>query len=429
MDLNVPPHGGSGVAVDVRALGLARTDRPKLNFSVQQCAAPNQARVRLSIPLDAGQPDEAEALATLAEDGKLDVAYDATIDLEVQRRALSEELARLYAGKGNLLSRELKLERDNLLELLLPLATLGRSILNSLVFGATLRGFGADPAYRAMVHRAVVSALSRPQRIEVGESSARLFPWALLFHDVPVRLQSTNRSTLDPGRFWGFMHEIQEKPPGTSVRRDLPDPPVIASSVCSDVDARGWHTRRKHPFYCRQAEQRHFTIKRLDDIDALGEELVNFQADCLYFFGHAHDELAASRSGIELRKRTLTVDKLRNELKAPSFSHDPVVVFLNGCHTASIQGWNVESFLGMLASEKVDRVCFLGSIAGIPPEFAKWFATYFWVDFLLQRLPIGPALLRARRAMLRRWNNPLGLLYTVLGRTDTRFMEPPRAPS
>jgi hypothetical protein len=409
--------GGLGGPIDSRLFASARPTRPKVSLHVRRVDA-NEVEVRLSLPLDETVPDE-RAACPLAQNFRLDVRYLVEMDIRAERAALAHQLAAMYrTDEGRLLIGPKPLTPAQLRRILAPLALQGWSILDRLLFFAAPRGY---PDHTELVQRAVRTALSRPQIVDVV-SSEPLFPWALLFDG--RGFSTTDLLTLDPERFWGFQHEIQERSEGTSPLCQLPARPKIVKSVCSQADVQGWHADSTHPL----ARYNHVVTSAT--VPELEQMLGSFEGDCFYFFGHAgHDSEPPipATSWIKLRGVQLTVAALQAQ-RSPRFSNERVVVFLNGCRTSPLGAWNAGSLLGYLCRHGGGRVCCLATVAEVPEDFAAQLARHFWEAFVFERRPIGQALLEARRAMLQQPpHSPLGLVYTLLGRVDTRIPEDPHA--
>jgi hypothetical protein len=165
----------------------------------------------------------------------------------------------------------------------------------------------------------------------------------------------------------------------------------------------------------------------------LGTALQKFDGDCLYFYGHAYheegDKPVACKSWLQLRSVNLTVSMLKQDFKpAPNYSKRPVVTFLNGCRTSPMHQWHENTVAGFLCINGDNRVCCVSSVAEIPEQFAAEFARYFWEHFSINYRRIGEALLNARLDLLNIYNNPLGLSYSLFGRSDTHIVNPPAAP-
>ena len=79
-----------------------------------------------------------------------------------------------------------------------------------------------------------------------------------------------------------------------------------------------------------------------------------------------------------------------------------------------------ELIAGLLCLRSGGRVACVTSFAEVPIAFGRRFAQLFW-GFFLAGTNAGEALLHARTAMLDQYNNPVGLLYNLFGRVETRI--------
>jgi hypothetical protein len=94
--------------------------------------------------------------------------------------------------------------------------------------------------------------------------------------------------------------------------------------------------------------------------------------------------------------------------------------FLNACQTAA--GGNYEnSLLGFLHDRRATAI--LGSETLLPDPISGKFAVEFY-EGLLRSVPLGKAVLRARRRLIERYNNPIGLFYTLIGNPLLQVNEP-----
>ncbi len=112
---------------------------------------------------------------------------------------------------------------------------------------------------------------------------------------------------------------------------------------------------------------------------------------------------------------TIEILALRGEFEAgytPGASSPlNAVFFLNACQTAA--GCNYEnSLLGFLYDRRATAI--LGSETLLPDPISAKFAVEFY-EGLLRGVPLGKAVLRARRRLIERYNNPIGLFYTLIG--------------
>lgn len=381
-------------------------------------------KVTLSVILDPSRPDEQAVIETFAPDRNLTIEYVAELDLEAERKALSEHFARLYRRSEltadlrapQLVSfKETKEKADQLGRAMMPVARYGRSVHRRLFEDIELRGFIDADAPRIMA--ALRSALRRDHLVFIT-SPVSLFPWAFLYGD--EGLDKDNHTTLHLDRFWGFRHQIQEGIEGASPHVHLPGAPVIAAAVAPDQDAPREHLAGPLGKLAEGAPER---VQWIDSAARLREVMVHFPGDCLYFFGHAlqDDPPTPTTSALRLQELDVTVEEICEE-EGPRFDKPLVLVFLNGCETTPLHVWNKGSFVGLFfqGREVKGRVCCISTFAEVPAAFARRFGQRFW-DRFLNHATLGAALLGARRDLLEELLNPLGLVYTLFGRIETRI--------
>ena len=384
--------------------------------------------VTLSLPLDPNYPSEASAIEHFGlgqgNDGYLSIQYSLSMNFEVGRHELDTEVSNIYGDEENEILGKEELEivgKRQLRKLLAPLATLGANTFYRLFLDEEIKLLRPNETHRAIVRGAVSSIFSRSQIISIetqvspGQKSTPLFPWAFLYDD--RNFDSSNQSTLDPMRFWGFRHVIQEELECTATIKKLPPMPSILTAVCSHADNAQWHKRSEHALVKHNG-----SITEAPTVNELGKALAACDADCFYFFGHAYqpNPPIQTKSCLMLRGQSLTVDDLNRRYQAPHFNKNPVLAFLNGCRTSPLHVWDKESIAGFICEKEDQKVCCVSTVASVPASVAAMFGCHFWKLFLNRKLPVGDAVLKTRRVLLRKWNNPLGLLYTVFGSVDTR---------
>jgi hypothetical protein len=389
-------------------------------------------RVTLSLPLDASySAAEAKAKSLFVapdRDDYLDVIYTVKMNFEVKRKTFEDELRKIYGNKGNeILGKEDlgKVKARQLRSILTPLANLGANIFETLFLSDEKKLLSHDDErHGAIVNDAISSVFSRPQIISIrsprlpGQLRIALFPWAFLYDD--SQFNPANEATLKPHRFWGFKHQIQEDIDYSAPCLSLTSSPSILTAICPDADKTQYHSEPAHAF-----KKLNSNITQVTTVKELGDALKNFTDDCFYFYGHAFhpDPPEQTQSRLELRGESLTVDVLKRLYKPAQvnkrFTKDTVLTFLNGCQTAPLNVWDDQSFAGYLCDQGKWRVCCVVTVASVPGSVAAMFGHHFWKLFLLRKLPLGDALHKTRRVILRKWNNPLGLLYTVFGSVDT----------
>lgn len=393
----------------------SQPDRDKLDLQFQHLKD-DSYKLTMIIPLDPSLPAEAEAARLFGLGGRnsLVVRSEITLDFEAEKLAFIKILNQLYDSDiGQALSSDIlqQISDAHLREWLNPLIDQGQSVFYRLFISNQIlyEKFTDDDV--PILKAAIKSAFSRPQVLSIYDDNP-LFPWAFLYNDEDY--DPTNRLSIKPERFWGFMHEVQEELPVTPARIHLSPDLEIITAVDSYIDTEGVHDSDDYPFSKVKTRSAH-------DIHQLRDELTNFQSHCLYFFGHADhaDPPTPSTSWLELLATRLMVSELERR-EAPQFKNNPVVGFLNGCNTSPLTCWNDSSLVGYLCIRGKKHLCCVASVGALPATFALEFARAFWEEFLCGK-HIGTALLSARRDMLKRWNNPLGLLYSLFGRVDTHI--------
>lgn len=406
--------------LDPSLLGPQRPQQPRVR--VEFDAGPAGAlTVTLLVPLDARvAPEQAALEAFSPEGGVLDVQCSVEIDLAAERADFARAFAAAYR-RDDPLAAALRADALEPLaptavrDLLAPFAAQGASVFQRLF--QPDRYLNYNDADAPLVRGAVLSALRRPQIVSVL-SDEPLFPWAFLFEDARFDPLAGPR-TLDPLMFWGFRHQLQLEVEGTAPRPVLPATPAIVAAVCPETDATQSHRDPTHPLARFDVAGHPVTWVR--NVFELREVLRHFDADCLYFYGHADHGRppTPTTSWIKLRGSALSVAEIQRTRKGP-FARNPVLVFLNGCNTAPLDAWNDASVIGYLCLRGDRRICCVGTAAEIPAAYATAFAREVW-DALFRHESLGAAVLAARAALYRRYNNPLGLLYVLFGKAETRL--------
>lgn len=378
--------------------------------------------VTLGLVLDPSQPDEQAAIDAFAPDGCLEVRHLAELNLEAERNALSDRFTHLYR-KSELAAdlrapqlvslREPAEKANQLRRAMMPVAVRGRSVYRRLLEPGELLNYSDADA--PLVRAALRSALRRDHLVVI-KSPVSLFPWTFLYGG--EGLDKDDLTTLDLTRFWGFRHQIQEEVEGASPRVRLPGAPVIAAAVSPDQDAAAEHRRGPLGKLAEGAPER---VQWIDSAAKLRGAITHFPGDCLYFFGHAlqDDPPTPTTSALRLQDLDVTVEEICEE-RGPRFDRPLVLVFLNGCETTPLNVWNKDSFVGLLCLRGDRRVCCVSTFAEVPAAFARRFAQRFWERFL-DKATLGAALLGARRDLLEELLSPLGLVYTLFGRIETRI--------
>src|SRR5262249_39812291 len=113
-----------------------------------------------------------------------------------------------------------------------------------------------------------------------------------------------------------------------------------------------------------------------------------------------------------------------------------VLAFLNACETVPFRYITPVSILGqfMRKPQHFRKVRCVATSQRIPTRFAIEFARGVWEQFLpakggSQGQSLSGSLYNAKQFMLEKYNNPLGLLYTLFGDGELRYRECPTAPA
>ncbi len=411
-------------AIDPALLGHDRPIYDKQTVHIQPDQG-GQLDVTVSLVLDPRQPAEQAAIDAFAPDGRLDLRYSVELDLGAERDTLASRLEETY--RKSEIAATLRLDElvelrnegthsreDDLRKAMMPVALLGRSVHRRLFQPETFRNFADTDA--DTVRSALRSALCRDSLV-VMQSPVSLFPWMFLYDD--DKLQKDDRTTLELGRFWGFRHQIQDEIKGTSPRVRLAKPPLIVAAISSDLDVNDEHRAGPLGQFAARAPEH---VQWIDSALTLRDRLRKFSGDCLYFFGHAlqADPPTPTTSVLRLNGYDVSVEEISGA-GTPAFEQPLVLAFLNGCETTPLNRWNQDSFAGCLCFRGNHHVCCITTFAEVPDAFARQFAQRFWYHLLEENETVGAALLRARVDLLQQFNNPLGLLYTLLGKIETRI--------
>lgn len=101
---------------------------------------------------------------------------------------------------------------------------------------------------------------------------------------------------------------------------------------------------------------------------------------------------------------------------APKYSRP--FAFLNACATNSPSTESLATWTDALLWAGYRGV--IGTEAAAPDIFASMFSRVFYGEMIARRT-VGQALQHAKWKMLKRWKNPMGLLYTLFGNPDLRI--------
>lgn len=403
----------SGVPLD--RLARDAPTRDKITLKIERRG--EELSIHLAVPLRTDIPEEA-ALITVTGQTAVRVHYKLRCDFDRERARLTDLVRRAYRdgslGEALRARSVATLSPSDLRALLKDVASQGDRLHRLLFdFPAHLElRTGRPQAFTADIRAVLRRAFLAPRIVHV-EGDAPLFPWNFLYqHTTP--LDDLDPASFDVAGFWGLRHEVQHEVEQMTTTLRLPAAPRIVAAVCPDVAV----IEPDHPLRRPETEF-------VDDVINLRHRLRDFGADCLYFFGHASHGAppVPDTSKISLRGAPLSVTAL-GQGGGPRFQREPVLVFLNGCGTGDLREWSEDTIIGYLAHRGDNRLCCVTTAAEVPTGFASAFAREFWQRFLVAGSPLGAALLATRRALLAAYNNPLGLLYEVIGQVDTHLHSP-----
>jgi len=402
--------------IDASLLGSDRPQRDKLSIFLSKDEQ-GKLDVLLIVPLSPEIEPEKKAIDEFAPNRTLHVHYTVAMDLDAERSQLSESFAKMYRNhpvKHRLLSKTLEpLPDDELRSAFTPIAAQGRSIYRRLFNPTSYADYDENDA--PLIRAVVLSALKRDQIIVI-KSPVSLFPWAFLYADEALNMD--DQTTFDPARFWGFRHILQTEIEGVSRRVLLDSPPRVIAAICEEVDTTQEH--RSGPLSDLESAGR-VSMEWVHSTAGLNSALKDFQGDCLYFYGHVEhrERPTPTTSCVKLGGQKLTVEQIDNA-EGPKFAKDLVIAFLNGCESAPPTVWNEATVAGFLCLRGKHRVCCITTFAEVPGSFSAALAQRFWEGFLTGR-SLGEALLDARTALFNEYRSPLGLLYMIFGRAETRL--------
>ncbi len=126
-------------------------------------------------------------------------------------------------------------------------------------------------------------------------------------------------------------------------------------------------------------------------------------------------------------RRKVTIGKLNARFGELAAGGDrcpdspPPFVFFNACGSSKIKPGEMASFPRLFFT--IGSRGFIGTETRIPDQVAAEFSKYFYTK-LLSGYPLGDAVQAAKRMLLTRYNNPLGVLYTVYADPDLVVSQP-----
>lgn len=159
------------------------------------------------------------------------------------------------------------------------------------------------------------------------------------------------------------------------------------------------------------------------DIRPFSDQVLHFACHCDTTATESNDysiTLGAEEGGTH----KLTMGKLRGRIAEIIENKDelmPLVIF-NACGSSTINPAGVTS-LPRLFLDTIGNCGFIGTETRIPDEFAAPFSGLFYTA-LLTGESLGRAIYIARWDMLLRYNNPMGILYTVYADPEIHVRKP-----
>jgi hypothetical protein len=121
-------------------------------------------------------------------------------------------------------------------------------------------------------------------------------------------------------------------------------------------------------------------------------------------------ELSGPGSSVRLRLGDLGRKLVRLERQSAERKFELPLVFLNACGSARMQADGAFSFPQLFLDNK--NRGFIGTEIEMPDDVASAFSAVFYERFLQWGMPLGRAMLEARRHLLYEHGNPLGIAYT-----------------
>ncbi len=296
--------------------------------------------------------------------------------------------------------------------LLGPLAVAGSQLFERIFFPCTLTG----RKFERLNALGEVLRSMPPQWFRV--TSAEFFaPWNLMYSGDPG-LDGTDARREG---FWGYQHLVEHSTKAHTEARpfDDVDPFQLAAHFDTEID-----TTLK--VRCNQAM---FDLLGRYEIDPAyrnsKSELYNAMRSgqtkehVLYFCCHAH---AGQDSRLELTDRNpIAPAEIKRWMHKGSFERRPIV-FLNMCEGSQVNAKFYQGFVEVFLDKGASAI--VGPQTEIPAVFAGQFASRFFEEFFGGgRRTVGEILYALRREFLDKYNNPLGLLYSLYRGADLYLSE------
>jgi hypothetical protein len=311
--------------------------------------------------------------------------------------------------------------------------------------GTLLAGKLCDPEDLREFRGACASVLSpsrrrsaQPPLIDVSLPADVSVPFELLplfDHEWPSQLKTRDDVQQAAASFPGFASVVRRLPNRVYPQRTLFDPlPLNVAFVLHDsLDGAKGEFAHLETLEGVEVEEV-FPRQKLPDKDAaeiLGRRMFHACGDSgepgtdqiLHFACHC-DAVADNPDDWRLRigaDSSVYMDDLTIELTRAWDDGDPTpapLVFLNACGSSTINSTAAISFVSTF--EKTRTTGFIGTETKIPDDVAAAYAGAFY-RLLLRGASLGDAAHGAKRELLDRFMNPLGILYTLYGNPDLRL--------
>jgi hypothetical protein len=176
-----------------------------------------------------------------------------------------------------------------------------------------------------------------------------------------------------------------------------------------------------------QENEKIFSVKEYDEKKLIKEfTRQHNKRPAIYFYCHAETGERKDKCWIKLTddRNKLTLNDLERTGYASqeSFSNQlefdcAPLVFLNACESGQIDSRFYISFVNfLLLDKKAGGV--IGSETKMPAFFATDFAKKFWESIQNDKKPVGQVLFNLRKDYWRKYNNPLGLMYSLYANAE-----------
>jgi hypothetical protein len=256
-------------------------------------------------------------------------------------------------------------------------------------------------------------------------------PWQLLYDRNPEK-------GVTPEGFWGFRHVLTTRlsQDGQGPRNGNPQlGQATGLKVVSLIDASladgNWV---KQEISSKQTEALENALKgkgvlqQIEDVNALRSLLTgNVDFDLIYMLCHfgmieasnqREDGKPRKEQALQLKGVPMTIEEMRHltRERKPVLTQGPAVL-LNACSSAPHDAFTYIGLTNWLIAQGARAV--VATEYDIPTNFGARFGIMLF-ERLMQGEPLGLALRNVRRTIMREYQNPLGLLYALLGIAELR---------